>query len=100
MSKSPNIGLTLTPQTESTKRFLDFRTELAGDTEDSNMMIIDTEIGAVYERCDGIDADIENTNGRCDNIDTEIEAIKARCDEFDATPFTWSMLKNGFGSTQ
>ena len=69
MSKSPNIGLTLTPASEDTKNFKDFRTELAGDSPDSNMMILDTEIGDV----------------------------KSRCDELDTEPISWGMLKNGFG---
>lgn len=38
---SPNLGLILTPKSEGSKRFIDFRTELAGDNESSNMMILD-----------------------------------------------------------
>lgn len=68
MSKSPNIGLTLTAESETEKRFMTFRTELSGEKEDSNMMIIDTEFGV----------------------------LKEQCDKHDNTPFTWGMLKNGF----
>lgn len=70
MSKSPNIGLTLTPYSESSKKFIDFRTELAGDGEDSNMMIIDSEIGI----------------------------LKTQAETISGTPFTWGMLKGGFSS--
>ena len=97
MSKSPNIGLTLTPASEDTKNFKDFRTELAGDSSDSNMMILDTEIGDVKSRCDGFDTDIDNVNERCDSLDTEIGDVKSRCDELDTEPISWGMLKNGFG---
>lgn len=70
MAKSPKLGLTLTPASESTKRFVDFRTELAGDSPESNMMILDKEVGKVIDRCE----------------------------EYDTKPFTWGMLKNGFGA--
>lgn len=70
MAKSPKLGLTLTPSTESTKRFIDFRTELAGDSPESNMMILDEKVGGVIERCE----------------------------EYDTKPFTWGMLKNGLGT--
>lgn len=72
MSKSPNLGLTLTAASEKTKRFADFRTELAGDAETSNMMIIDRELGKVIDRCE----------------------------EYDTTPITWGNLKNGLGRTE
>ena len=68
MDKSPNIGLNLTPSSDNTKKFKEFRTELAGDGADSNMMIIDTEVGE----------------------------IKNRCETLETTPITWGMLKNGF----
>ncbi len=67
MDKSPNLGLTLTPRGEGTKRFIDFRDELAGDGKTSNMMILDEKVGEVIDRC------------------------KA----YDTQPFTWGMLKNG-----
>lgn len=52
MSKSPKLGLTLTPASESSKTFIAFRTELAGDSADSNMMILDAEVGKLKEKCD------------------------------------------------
>lgn len=70
MSKSPKLGLALTPASESTKNFIDFRSELAGDSSDSNMMILDTELGRVKERCE----------------------------EYDTQPFTWGMLKLGLNN--
>jgi len=75
MSTSPNLGLTLTPESESSKRFIDFRTELAGDQSTSNMMKIDA---AIKEDRDAIDA-----------LEEDTESLKT-------TPFTWGMLKNGF----
>lgn len=68
MSKSPNLGLHLTPETTD-ENFLDWRLAENGDGEDSNMMILDTEVGAVKERQESI----------------------------DSTPITWAMLKNGLG---
>lgn len=50
MYNSPHLRLHLTPATDSTKRFKDFRTELAGDAADSNMMIIDTAIADIDDR--------------------------------------------------
>ena len=70
MNKSPNIGLNLTPYSESSKTFIDFRTELAGDSESSNMMI----------------------------IDSEIEQLKTKNETISGTPFTWGMLKGGISS--
>lgn len=45
MSKSPNLSLNLTSASDGTKTFLSFRTELAGENSDSNMMILDAEFG-------------------------------------------------------
>lgn len=67
MATSPKLGLTLTPASEDSKTFLDFRTELSGDQSTSNMMILDTEVGN----------------------------LKEKCEEYDTHPFTWGMLKSG-----
>lgn len=67
MDKSPILGLHLTPEAETTKLFKEFRLELAGDTEGSNMIIIDNAIKALMERCNAL----------------------------ETTPITWGMLKNG-----
>lgn len=45
MAKTPNLNLNITPASESTKRFLDFRKELAGNDKESNMMILDEVVG-------------------------------------------------------
>lgn len=82
MSKSPNIGLNLTPNSENTKTFIDFRTELAGDEDDSNMMIIDAEIGK-------ISSDIEIINQTINDLDTDVETIKRDYGE----AVTWGTLK-------
>lgn len=71
MSKSPKLGLNLTPASESLKNFVVFRTELAGDASDSNMMILDTEVGA----------------------------IKEQCEKISSQNFTWGMLKNGLNNS-
>lgn len=71
MSKSPNLGLNLTPETTD-KSFIDWRLEENGEGTESNMMILDTEVGAVKDRQTSI----------------------------DSTPVTWAMLKNGLGFTQ
>ena len=68
MDKSPFLALALTPTEDNQKKFIVFRTEMAGDGETSNMMIIDAVIRALSERQDSV----ENTE------------------------FTWGMLKNGF----
>lgn len=43
---SPNIGLHLTERDEN-RNFIELRLELSGTGEDSNMMIIDREIGNI-----------------------------------------------------
>lgn len=52
MSKTINIKLNITPASESDKKFSDFREELAGDSENSNMVIIDREIGELKAAVD------------------------------------------------
>ena len=69
--KTTNLGLILTPRNSATKTFIDYRMELSGD-ENSNMMIIDSEIAALKTL-------LENYNGGA---------------------ITWGMLKNGFGAVQ
>lgn len=59
MAKSPRIGLTVTPASESSKPFLEFRTELAGDSESSNMMIIDKMIGEIQDGDAGRDTKLD-----------------------------------------
>lgn len=71
MSKSPKLGLHLTPETTD-EHFLDWRLAENGDGEGSNMMILDTVVGAVKERQENI----------------------------DSQPITWAMLKNGLGHMQ
>lgn len=44
-NKTPNLGLNVTPVSDTEKRFMDFRTEVAGDQPDSNMSIIDKKFG-------------------------------------------------------
>lgn len=67
MDKSPNLKLTLTPVSEGTKNFIDFRSDIAGDSAKSNMMILDREVGNLIKK---------NT-------------------EYETNAFTWGMLKNG-----
>lgn len=45
-NETANLKLKLTPRDETQKSFQEFRMELAG-TEESNMTIIDAEIGAL-----------------------------------------------------
>lgn len=47
---TPNLGLALTPADDQTKTFKAFRDELAGNGQNSNMMILDTEIGELKAR--------------------------------------------------
>ena len=60
MTTSPNLGLTLTPSTEATKNFLNWRTEMAGDSVDSNMMILDTEVGTIKNNMPTTTSDLTN----------------------------------------
>lgn len=50
MIKSPNIGLHLVPASDDTKYFKDWRVEMSGDDETSNMMIIDSEIQGIKSK--------------------------------------------------
>lgn len=67
MSKSPYLELTLTPASEGDKKFSVWRTEMAGDEETSNMMLIDAKMRELAE---------------------SVANIKL-------TAFTWGDLKNG-----
>lgn len=73
MSKTQHLNLNLTLATEKEKTFYDFRTELAGDGEDSNMVILDNEIYALQVRAEELDG----------KIDSEIEKVMAIMD-YDA----------------
>lgn len=52
MDKSPNLGLHLTPESDSQKKFIDYRTELSGDGGDSNMMILDAKMKELMDSID------------------------------------------------
>ena len=45
-NQSPNIGLHLTPD-DDPRNYKELRLEISGESEDSNMMILDKEIGAL-----------------------------------------------------
>ena len=57
---SPNLNLVLTPLSDGDKRFIDFRTELAGDDPSSNMMLIDTAYKEICEEIGNVDNDIKD----------------------------------------
>lgn len=48
---SPNIGLHLT-ESDERRNYMELRLEISGTDEDSNMMIIDREIGDIKKRRD------------------------------------------------
>lgn len=52
--KSPYLNLTLTPESDNQKKFSVWRVELTGDSEDSNMMILDTKIHEIEESLNGV----------------------------------------------
>jgi hypothetical protein len=68
MSKSPNIGLELTPE-NTEMNFIDWRLGLSGDDDKSNMMLLDKEIGE----------------------------LKTHNEEVDSSGLTWGMLRSGLG---
>lgn len=65
--KSPYLNLELTPKTEGDKKFAVWRTEMSGDEDTSNMMLIDRKMKELADK---------------------ISQIKL-------TAFTWGDLKNG-----
>ncbi len=68
MNSTPFLRLPLTPAADDQKKFIAFRTEVAGDGDGSSLMIIDAAIKDLDERT----SSVENTQ------------------------FTWGMLKRGF----
>lgn len=72
MALTPNLGLTITPLDESTKRFVDFRSEIAGDSPTSNMVIIDTEFGKLQVKIEEYEAD---TSERFSSVDGDIKGL-------------------------
>lgn len=72
MSKSPYLNLELTPESDGSKKFSVWRTEMAGDDAASNMMLIDQKMKELAE---------------------SISHIKL-------TSFTWGDLKNGSSTLQ
>ena len=65
--KSPYLNLELTPKTDGDKKFAVWRTEMSGDEDTSNMMLIDRKMKELADK---------------------ISQIKF-------TAFTWGDLKNG-----
>ena len=61
-NESPTIGLHLTPETEGSKPFKDWRTEMSGDDATSNLMIIDEAFSEVMENQTDISDAIDNIN--------------------------------------
>lgn len=50
MSKSPYLNLELTPESEGDKKFAVWRTEMSGDGETSNMMLIDRKMKELADK--------------------------------------------------
>lgn len=70
--KSPYLNLELTPKTDGDKKFAVWRTEMSGDEDTSNMMLIDRKMKEFADK---------------------ISQIKF-------TAFTWGDLKNGSSALQ
>lgn len=52
MGTTPNYGFITTPATDSTKRFIDWRVELAGDDPESTLMKIDSILASLDAKAD------------------------------------------------
>lgn len=78
MTNTPYLGLPLTPAADDQKKFLVFRTEIAGDTADSALVKIDNAIKTTDEKT---------------------EELSERINAVEETKFTWGMLKDGFSDT-
>lgn len=72
MSKSPYLNLELTPESDGSKKFSVWRTEMAGDDATSNMMLIDQKMKELAD---------------------SISSVKP-------TSFTWGDLKRGSSALQ
>lgn len=79
MTSTPFLGLPLTPAADDQKKFLVFRTEIAGDSDNSALMKIDNAVKGIDEKADG--------------LATHVSAI-------EDTKFTWGMLKDGLSDRE
>lgn len=75
MPKTTNLGLNLT--TDDTTKFVDWRKSIdgSGNTEKSNMEIIDEAIGNINGTIDNINGTIGNINGTIGNINAILDTI-------------------------
>ncbi len=90
MNKSPNLGLSLTPASDGAKTFIVFRTELSGDDSDSNMMIIDTEIGKLKISVQSI------LEQMLDNARCEINENKITFQTYNSELETWEDISDAY----
>lgn len=85
MGKTTNLGLHTTATNETSKTFLEYRTELSGTGADSNMNIIDKAYGDMDDKIDAVN----------DTLDAKIDANKqAETDKFSTLDGTVSGIQS------
>ena len=85
MGKTTNLGLHTTATNETSKTFLEYRTELSGTGADSNMNIIDKAYGDMDDKIDTVN----------DTLDAKIDANKqAETDKFATLDDTVSGIQS------
>lgn len=80
MAKTQRINLNITSASDDKKKFKDFRNEIAGDNDDSNMVIIDTKIGELQDDIESANDAIELVNNNILLMNNNIVSIKTVID--------------------
>lgn len=75
MSTTTNIGLTLTTS-DSEKTFQTWRLELAGDSNTSNMVIIDTEIGKLNTNVSELQSTSKTNSDDINTLEESVSSLK------------------------
>ena len=89
MGKTERIELNITSAAEDTKRYKDFRLEVAGDDPNSNMMIIDREIGKLKDHADSLVMNDEGVHG------FRINTVNANPEFYDKATGEWKKARGG-----
>lgn len=80
MAKSPKLNLELTSKTETGKKWLDYVEGMSGNTQNSNMMKIDTAIGNLRDA-------VSHTSDKISSLGEELTGSIADLQKSIASPF-------------
>lgn len=89
MGKTTNLGLHTTATNETSKTFLEYRTEMSGPNNDSNMVMIDAAIGKNKRDIASANAEITSVKQNITTMNSDLNSKIAEVRQRQTMPYTF-----------